>query len=1724
MKKYVRYSLIIVILILVVFLGINYAFFNYTRTGSNQKEIAGSLYLTLNEGGDSINLVNIMPETKEEARSRNDNYITFSINGKNTSTNKEIFYEILLNEGTSINNKDRISDKDLIFDLVEVGSNNEETIILDAVSYDTLQDQKIWVDKVDKNTNQEIERTYKLRMWISDDVIVSDTLPDANYTTAEFSEMYANVKVSVYGDMNEKVLPLTVRTDPSYVRRNEAYFLNTIENVETENAQDIFVLTITSSNSNVQFKDNTLSTPVVSSTFNKSYTILANQSTNFELSLISTNGKEQITDLSFTLTKNGTTVQQMVKHVTVPGDEKEKVTIEYIDQEAVYSGSPVTIGNATVQYQNTQLDGSTTYSGTVNYSYYMGSGCDEKELSNPPTVVGNYSIKVTVPEGANNASATKCVKLTVNKANTAVTISNTGGTYDRTQKPVTVNSEFETDLKYYTNSTCTEGETDVPPTNAGTYYAKAVVIADSNHNTSDSGCVNHTILPKPINDAELSYITTTYDGTAKEPATTVNDDIICLDPGIDYDVTYANNTNVGNASATIVMKGNYTGTINKPFEITKVIPTVVIEEDTLTYTGLPVSVESVEVTPNVNGNITYTYYSDSACTIETTVSDGSGAEATGGAPKFVRMDNDDVTSWYVIATVAATSNSYAASSSCTEHEITPATPVVTLEDKTETYSGNALIANTATVALQNNEQFNGTITYTYYDNDTCEEGETTIAPTDAGEYYVIASFDAPNTNYFDGRSACTSHTINPADIALASYTGVTDVDYTGDEIFQEPELTYNNMTLEEEVDFTYGYLDNVNAGTSTIVITALEDGNYTGTKSITFNINKANLAITCTSGLTYNGTPQELATCSFNGVDIDELTPTYPITISNNQGTNAGTYTVSCGDGEHNFNTVTDNTCSIGNATPVVSLSPKTTVYTGSAIPANTATVTLQNNETYSGSKIYKYYTDSECTTGETTTAPTNAGNYYVQATTPAFENYDEGESSCVAHKISKATLTITCTNNIYTGSQVTIATCSSDSSAKGTISGDKQTAVGSYTVTCNGSSTTNFNNASKTCRLTSGITASITSTANLKATSQTFTLKCQGTSSSKVKSYYFGTDNPASTTVTYTSITAAESYTKTQSVTTYGTYYLSCKNAANDVDTVSQVVRRYVVRNYLNNTTGSTHTTTDYTQASSKSYYVPNGTTLTIASIYTVPTGSNANKFEGFSTAAASADTEATINTASTYKLSSNITMPMWFTRNLVHVRYRTNGGTLTPTTTSDAGTVYTWTQSSAENVYVATNGGTSVILEKKIRYGADTLDLANYNNSKYLNITKSGYTTIAANEWICASGCTTSNKVFSHASITLTTPSGGSVPSDAVCNAASDDCIAYVKVNWKTIASQGSCNSLTYNGSSRTLVSNGTGVTYSNNTRTLAGTQTVTATAKSGYAFSDRTTTKTLSCTIGTKSLTVTAKSKTAEYTGSAISVSGCTASGLASGDSISCSNSVSRTSLGSSTNSVASGNVTISGNGSKSCYNITYKSGTLKIQDTTAPTCSMSINSSGVVTATYSDKHGVTAKGFTTSYGGETTKTISKTTSLTYRVKDSSGNAGSCSKTFQRQKKTQSCSTGKTCAKAGCASTGNANTLWTAYYSYTQNGTRHGPSVAGRGSTEANAERGCQSYASACGSSTIPNCTNFTCEASCTNGYAASAADCGCATWASASWTNVSTCTASTTNTTKITCQWK
>ena len=78
---------------------------------------------------------------------------------------------------------------------------------------------------------------------------------------------------------------------------------------------------------------------------------------------------------------------------------------------------------------------------------------------------------------------------------------------------------------------------------------------------------------------------------------------------------------------------------------------------------------------------------------------------------------------------------------------------------------------------------------------------------------------------------------NSISIENTVITGIGNKTYTGKEAVQNIIIKYNDTVLSKDTDYTVSYKNNINAGTASVIITG--KGNYTGSVTKTFTINKA---------------------------------------------------------------------------------------------------------------------------------------------------------------------------------------------------------------------------------------------------------------------------------------------------------------------------------------------------------------------------------------------------------------------------------------------------------------------------------------------------------------------------------------------------------------------------------------------------------------------------------------------------------------------------------------------------------------------------------------------------------------------------------------------------------------------------------------------------------------------------------------------------------------------
>ena len=199
-KKKIILSVLVVLLILVV--GVTYAFFTY-ESGTKSDIVTGQIYMNYEETS-TISLTGVFPETKEQALARQDEngVFEFTITGRNTSK-YPVYYEIDLLEGGVMTGKTETSTK-ILPEHVRIYLERDGEPLVDGMTYKDWNNRRIYVDTVPANQTNNIEHKYTLRMWIDENVTISDTDPNADYTTSEWNDAYTSLKVRVVGDFEWK--------------------------------------------------------------------------------------------------------------------------------------------------------------------------------------------------------------------------------------------------------------------------------------------------------------------------------------------------------------------------------------------------------------------------------------------------------------------------------------------------------------------------------------------------------------------------------------------------------------------------------------------------------------------------------------------------------------------------------------------------------------------------------------------------------------------------------------------------------------------------------------------------------------------------------------------------------------------------------------------------------------------------------------------------------------------------------------------------------------------------------------------------------------------------------------------------------------------------------------------------------------------------------------------------------------------------------------------------------------------------------------------------------------------------------------------------------------------------------------------------------------------------------------------------------------------------------
>lgn len=308
------------------------------------------------------------------------------------------------------------------------------------------------------------------------------------------------------------------------------------------------------------------------------------------------------------------------------------------------------------------------------------------------------------------------------------------------------------------------------------------------------------------------------------PAITLGEKL--LENGVDYDLSYADNINVGTATLTATGKGEYQGTVSTTFQITKATGKLTLKVN------------------NEENAVTITY-GDSI-----TFSDGNG-NAIGTDITIHYQMGETTDAVYDTATTQLNVGTYTfwavRSGDANHDEATSNKVVVIIKQRNiaslditvadQTYSG-AAVKPDVTVR-------HGNIVLNEIDDYTLSGYDGNVNVTDN------ASVNVTGTGNYNGEATLTFK-INPKNLgdisnSFTSIANLPDKGYTGEQIkpeVTEKTITIDSDTLEVRRDYEIIYGENTNAGTATVTVKPVDGSNYTFTQfTHEFQITKVKIQI-----------------------------------------------------------------------------------------------------------------------------------------------------------------------------------------------------------------------------------------------------------------------------------------------------------------------------------------------------------------------------------------------------------------------------------------------------------------------------------------------------------------------------------------------------------------------------------------------------------------------------------------------------------------------------------------------------------------------------------------------------------------------------------------------------------------------------------------------------------------------------------------------------------------
>ena len=647
--------------------------------------------------------------------------------------------------------------------------------------------------------------------------------------------------------------------------------------------------------------------------------------------------KVLVKDTDYTLSYSEDVINAGTVTVTITGkgNYSQETTVDYQitprtvkltsgSDSKTYDGTPLVKHNVTPSEDGFVMDDGATYE-------FTGSQTNVGESDNTFT----YALKDGTL-ASNYIITTEAGKLTVTPVTDEVTVTikehSAEHVYDGNEKTVTGYDVKSISNQLYTEDDFTfNGTAEAKGTNVGEYPMN-VQASDFTNNSNNFAKVTFVIedgllkiTPKSIVPSETNGMEVTgpadtkYNGDEQKLTPVVKDQGKELTENVDYELSYTGDTtNVGTVKITIKGKGNYDGSTEVSYKITKRNVTLTSATDSKVY----------DKTPLTNHNVTIG--GDGFVKEE-----GATYNVTGSQTSVGESDNE--------FTYTLKSNTKAENYNITTHngklivtaEASEVTVVITGRNGTFPYDGTEKSVKGYDVSITQGS--------TYTEADFTFSGNDEVKGTEANTYPMglkVSDFTNNNTNYSsvtfvvnDGSLVINPKSIIPdgPDTPDEKKTGIEVTDPEGSIYDGLPHVnplkvtdTKTGKELEENKDYTLTYVgDVVNVGTVKVKVKGI--GNYTGEFTKKYQITPREYTVTTDSAeKPYDGTALTAGGRVNNLVDGE--TVTLKITGSQTEvGSSNNTYSLTW-DGSAKEKNYTHGTDSIG----LLTVTPK------SIIPSDT--------------------------------------------------------------------------------------------------------------------------------------------------------------------------------------------------------------------------------------------------------------------------------------------------------------------------------------------------------------------------------------------------------------------------------------------------------------------------------------------------------------------------------------------------------------------------------------------------------------------------------------------------------------------------------------------------------------------------------------------------------------------------------------------------------------------